>query len=258
MPYLHNTLNSLTSQTIKPTKIYVFLPKKSKRFNTIYDINTIQHEKINDPDEIIEFITDINDEGPITKFYKLLDLVHLNQNNQKNHSYLFLVDDDVIYPKNRIYNLKKNIYNDEINHKINYGNQAYGFSGRIYFTRCKKPGLKYIEAKKNYKVHVDVLETFNMVAYPRNIFPETSQEFIEWVHQLPSDAFYVDDIVLSYWCKLHNCKRVIYYIEDSIKFYSDVDNIPEEVKKKQLLEDNVIGGRNEKVFKELFINKKIV
>ena len=241
LPYIHNTLNSLLEQDIKPNKIYVFIPQKSKRFNIEYDIKQIKHNLINDPDGIIEYITGINDEGPITKFYKLLDLVPNDNNN-----YLFLADDDVIYPNNRISNIKKYINPNDIITK------AHGVSGRVYFNN-KKEKLAFFNLKIKGFMYVDILEAFDMVAYPRTIFPDNSNEFLKWLKQLPKDAFYVDDIVLSYWCKLHNCKRVIYYSDEKIKMYSDVDNIPQEVTNHQLLTENLAGGRNMKIYKELFM-----
>ena len=102
-------------------------------------------------------------------------------------------------------------------------------------------------------MYVDILEAFDMVAYPRQIFPDNSNDFLKWLKKLPKDAFYVDDIVLSYWCKLHNCKRVIYYSHEKIKMYNDVDNIPHDVTNYQLLTENLEGGRNIKIYKELFM-----
>lgn len=244
LPYIHNTLNSLLNQDTQPTKIYLFIPSKSKRFNSEYNINNIKKELINDPNQIIEYITGIEDEGPITKFYKLLDLVPREKNN-----YLFLADDDIIYPSDRISNIKKYInINDDVT-------KAYGIAGRVYFNRDKER-LLFFKLKEKGFMYVDILETYNMVAYPRKIFPENSNEFIKWLKKLPKEAFYVDDIVLSYWCKLHNCKRVIYFSNKEIQMYSDVDEIPENVREEQLLKDNLRGGRNMRIYKELFINKE--
>ena len=64
--------------------------------------NDIQKDKINDPNNIIEYITGVNDEGPITKFYSLLDIIPKNKNN-----FLLVADDDVFYPKSRIRDIKK-------------------------------------------------------------------------------------------------------------------------------------------------------
>ena len=70
LKYIHNTLNSLLNQNEKPTKIFVFLPDKSVRLNIDYNINDIQKNKINDPNNIIQYITGISDEGPITKSFQ--------------------------------------------------------------------------------------------------------------------------------------------------------------------------------------------
>lgn len=239
LKYLHNTLNSLLSQKVLPNKIYVFIPPESKRLKQNYDISLIQKDKINDPDNRIEYITDIQDEGPITKFYGLLDIVPKNNNN-----YLILVDDDVIYPKMRLSELINNIDLSTQN--------AHGFSGRIYKKSNENKSTLKFHSNPEQPLEVDILETFDMAAYPRSIFPQNSQEFIQWYHQLPDDAFFVDDIVLSYWVKTQEKKKIIYKKSEGNLYYSQVDNIPEEVQKIELKNDNV-NGRNMSVYKKIFL-----
>ena len=238
LKYIHNTLNSLLNQTEKPTKIFVFLPNKSIRLNINYNINDIQKDKINDPNNIIQYITGISDEGPITKFYSLLDNVPKGKNN-----YLFLADDDVIYPKTRISNLKKHI---DIK-----SNNSYGLSGRSYIKyKNGKENLLFYTIKDGIK-DVDILETFDMTAYPRDIFPDTSIEFLNWLKELPKESFFVDDIILALWCKLNNSKKIILPHEEFNKYYGEVDDIPEEVKKVELRNEN-LKGRNLSIYKKLF------
>ena len=238
LKYIHNTLNSLLNQDVKPEKIFVFLPDKSIRLKMDYNINDIQKDKINDPNNIIEYITGVNDEGPITKFYSLLDIIPKNKNN-----FLLVADDDVVYPKSRIGDIKKYI-------NVN-SNNSYGFSGRKYFKNNNKEGLKFYS---NMFKEVDILEGFDIMAFPRNIFPDNSNDFLKWVKTLPKESFFVDDIVLSKWCDLNNSKRFIYPKEQDNKFYGEVDDVPESVKKVQLLNEN-LNGRNMEIFKVLFSKK---
>ena len=235
LKYIHNTLNSLLNQDVKPEKIFVFLPDKSVRLKMDYNINDIQKDKINDPDNIIEYITGVNDEGPITKFYSLLDLIPKNKNN-----FLLVADDDVVYPKSRIGDIKKYI-------NVN-SNNSYGFSGRKYFKNNNNEGLKFYT---NMFKEVDILEGFDIMAFPRNIFPDNSNDFLKWVKSLPKESFFVDDIVLSKWCDLNNSKRFIYPKEEDNKYYGEVDDVPESVKKVQLLNEN-LNGRNLAIYKVLF------
>lgn len=241
LKYIHNTLNSLLNQDVKPNKIFVFLPEKSKRLNIDYNINDIQKDKINDPDNIIQYITGVSDEGPITKFYSLLDYVPSKDKN----NFLFIVDDDVIYPKTRIANIKKHINPDSRN--------SYGFSGRKY---SNKEGniekLVFYGDNGDSIQEVDILEGFDMIAFPRNIFPDSSKEFLDWVKQLPEESFFVDDIVLSKWCDLNNSKRFIYPKDENNKYYNEVDDIPENIKNIQLLNEN-LNGRNLDIYKKLFL-----
>ena len=238
LKYIHNTLNSLLNQDVKPEKIFVFLPDKSVRLKMDYNINDIQKDKINDPDNIIEYITGVNDEGPITKFYSLLDIIPKNKNN-----FLLVADDDVVYPKSRIGDIKKYI-------NVN-SNNSYGFSGRKYFKNNNKEGLKFYT---NMFKEVDILEGFDIMAFPRNIFPDNSNDFLKWVKSLPKESFFVDDIVLSKWCDLNNSKRFIYPKQEDNKYYGEVDDVPESVKKVQLLNEN-LNGRNMEIFKVLFSKK---
>ncbi len=239
LKYIHNTLNSLLNQDVKPTKIFVFLPDKSIRLKIDYNINDIQKDKINDPDNIIEYVTGINDEGPITKFYPLLDHIPKNKNN-----FLLVADDDIIYPKSRIQDIKKYI-------NVN-SNNSYGFSGRKYFKNNKnKEDLKFYT---NIFKEVDILEGFDIMAFPRNIFPDNSDDFLKWVKTLPEKSFFVDDIVLSKWCDLNNSKRFIYSKQEGNKYYGDIDDVPDSVKKVQLLNDN-FNGRNMEIYKVLFDKK---
>jgi hypothetical protein len=240
LKYIHNTLNSLLNQTEKPKKIFVFLPDKSVRLNIDYNINDIQKDKINDPNNIIQYITGISDEGPITKFYSLLDNVPKGENN-----YLFLADDDVIYPETRISNIKKYI---DIK-----SNNSYGLSGRSYIKHKNgKENLLFYTIKDGIK-DVDILETFDMTAYPRNIFPDSSIEFLNWVKELPKESFFVDDIILAFWCKLNNSKKFIIPHDEFNKYYGEVDDVPEEVKKVELRNEN-LKGRNLSIYKKLFFN----
>jgi hypothetical protein len=172
LKYIHNTLNSLLNQDVKPTKIFVFLPDKSVRLKMDYNIDDIQKDKINDPDNIIEYITGVNDEGPITKFYSLLDNVPKNKNN-----FLLVADDDMVYPKSRIGDIKKYI-------NVN-SNNSYGFSGRKYFKNDSKEDLKFYT---NMFKEVDILEGFDIIAFPRNIFPDNSNDFLQWVKSLPKEV----------------------------------------------------------------------
>ena len=238
LKYIHNTLNSLLNQDVKPEKIFVFLPDKSVRLKMDYNINDIQKDKINDPNNIIEYITGVNDEGPITKFYSLLDLIPKNKNN-----FLLVADDDVVYPKSRIGDIKKYI-------NVN-SNNSYGFSGRKYFKNKNKENLKFYS---NMFKEVDILEGFDIMVFPRNIFPDNSNDFLKWVKSLPKESFFVDDIVLSKWCDLNNSKRFIYPKQEDNKYYGEVDDVPESVKKVQLLNEN-LNGRNMDIYKVLFDKK---
>ena len=109
----------------------------------------------------------------------------------------------------------------------------------------------------NMVKEVDILEGFDIMAFPRNIFPDNSKKFLDWVKSLPEESFFVDDIVLSKWCDLNNSKRFICPKEEDNKYYSEVDDVPDNVKNVQLLNENLNGrnlnGRNLDIYKKLFL-----
>ena len=246
LPYIHHSINSILNQkNVEVSKLFVFLPNVMKRKDLTYDISQIQMDKIKDASKV-NFVQGVEDEGPITKFYPLLDQIPKG----KGH-HLILIDDDVIYPNTRLEDVQKAFEED--------GKTAIGFSGRKYtLGKNGKYDLYFYDSKKipesQSSLNVDLIETFDMTCFPRDIFPSTSKEFMNWFSTLPKDAFYVDDIVLSYYCHLHNVSRKIFRSREGVKFYSQVEkNIPKEVLDEQLQNENLgPDGRNRKIFKELW------
>ena len=246
LPYIHHSINSILHQkNIEVTKLFVFLPNVMKRKDLPYDISQIKMDQIKDASKV-EFIRGVEDEGPITKFYPLLDKIPKG----KGH-HLILIDDDVIYPPTRLEDLEKGLQKDK--------KSAIGFSGRRYTKgQNRKYDLYFYDSKKIPKsqneMSVDIIETFDMTCYPRDIFTSSSKEFLNWYHSLPKDTLYVDDIVLSYYCHIHHIPRKILRSSDSVSFYSQVEkNIPQETLDTELHKENLgPNGRNKKLYEELW------
>lgn len=67
-----------------------------------------------------------------------------------------------------------------------------------------------------------------------------------WIKELPSDTFYVDDIVIGAWLWKNNIAPWLISVDKNVKLYShNAENTPE------LSNDN-LQNRNIKVFSELY------
>lgn len=174
---LERTLDSVRKQSIKPDAIYLNVPRFCDREGRGYDLSKVKHVL-----EGINVLTDIPDDGPITKLLPVLDV-------EKNpNTYIILIDDDTIYHTDMIKNLLK------------YANlRAVGISARNYRVENKTvKDLPYYTCP-NIPVKVSLIETVSGVLYKRNCFPNTSQEFRDFIKTLPEGSKFVDDIVMGAW-----------------------------------------------------------
>ena len=220
--FIPRVLNSLRNQTIKPSKIYIHVPKISRK-GKYYDIDKIQElvKPFNDINVIINILD--HDEGPITKFVPILDL-------EKNpNTNIIIIDDDCIYNKKIIETLLK--YKDL---------EAVGFSGANYNSKNKK-----IESAVNLiygkTIKVDFLETYLAVLYKRKLFPATTKDFTEWMHKFPEICLFNDDIIIGAWLDLIDQSRYL------LPFYSYFGTKCNSGNSPKLSTDN-LKGRNEKIF----------
>lgn len=222
-------LNSLRNQTVKPSKVYIQIPKKSRK-GKYYDIDKIK--KIVEPFRDINGIVNIIDvdEGPITKLVPVFDL-------EKNpNSNIILVDDDTIYGGTIIETLLK------YKHL-----KAVGFVGEKYNPRTNK--LYYLGSDlfliRVFDVqYVDFLEGFHGVLYKRGLFPPSMKEFMDWMHKLPKNSISNDDMVIGAWLDSINQPRFI-IPTNGANIISDPKGTP------QLKTDNAYNGTNKKIFTSL-------
>jgi hypothetical protein len=215
------SIKSILNQTIKVDYIVVNIPKVSCK-GVKYNYHAAQelsklHDKI-----IIRW--GIIDEGPITKLFGTLDFI---KSKGIINGKIILVDDDVKYHKLAIQYLISENY------------PAVGFAGRQFIFNNKNNDLIYKEEEK-----IDFLETFASVCYDINLF--NINEMRLWIKQLPSEIFYVDDIVIGAWLWKNNVRPRIIKIPKNLKLYHhDAENTEE------LSSDN-LKYRNIKVFYELY------
>lgn len=222
-------LNSLRNQTIKPSKVYIQTPIKTRK-GKHYDIDKIKNiaESFRDINTTVNII-DV-DEGPITKLAPVLDL------EKDPNSNIILVDDDIIYGETIIETLLK--YKDL---------KAVGFAGEKYNPKTKKlyySGNNFFLIRVSEVQNADFLEAFHGVLYKRELFPPSTKDFIDWVHTLPEICIFSDDMIIGAWLDSINQPRFI-VPTNGADIISDPKDTP------QLKTDNSYNGRNKEIFTTL-------
>jgi hypothetical protein len=221
-------LKSILNQTIPVDYIVVNIPEIScKGIKYSYD----KAKELSKLDEKIIIRWGINDEGPITKLFGTLDFI---KSKGIIDGKLVLVDDDVEYNK------------QIIKYLISQNNPAVGFAGRqSYIENNKVIDLQFHDEHHLFEIeNISFLETFASVCYDINLFDINKMRL--WVKELPSDTFYVDDIVIGAWLWKNDVVLCLISVDKNIKLYShNAENTPE------LSNDNLIN-RNIKVFSELY------
>jgi hypothetical protein len=225
---IKKSIKSILNQTIKVDYIVVNIPKVScKGIKYNYDAA----QELSKLDEKIIIRWGIDDEGPITKLFGTLDFI---KSKEIINGKIILVDDDVKYHKLAFKYLISENY------------PAVGFVGRELQTYIKNDNknneLVYYDEKK--PGNIDFLETFASVCYDINLFNINDMRL--WIKQLPSETFYVDDIVIGAWLWKNNIKPRIIKISKNLKlYYHDAENTQE-------LSTNNLKYRNIKVFLKLY------
>jgi hypothetical protein len=224
---IKKSIKSILNQTIKVDYIVVNIPKVScKGIKYNYDAA----QELSKLDEKIIIRWGIVDEGPITKLFGTLDFI---KSKKIINGKIILVDDDVEYHKLAFKYLISENY------------PAVGFVGiklLINNKNNKVNDIIYYDEKKPGKI--DFLETFASVCYDINLFNVNDMRL--WIKQLPSETFYVDDIVIGAWLWKNNIKPRIIKISKNLKLYHhDAENTQE------LSSDNMMF-RNIKVLSKLY------
>lgn len=190
---LSKTIESLVTQDYYLDAIYITLPKRTKRFNTIYSElpDTItKHSNVN--------IVRINkDYGPITKLLGGLKM------EKDPNTIIISVDDDIIYPSNLVsrYLELSTDYPDEVicgagllyynsileSSVIHNNNNITTFNNLLGFNIPKDGRL------------IDIIFGIGGVLYKRKFFPEYSELYNEILKYSENDinTFLNDDVMIS-------------------------------------------------------------
>ena len=177
------TLNSIALQSIKPEKIYLWIPKKFKRFNH-ETISRIPHFIQANPYIHVEWIND--DFGPATKLLPCLKLLEEQDTN------IIMIDDDRIYPPHLI--------RDFLIHERTDPYSALGIAGTIVHGSERRE----YRSRRNITL-VDVLLGYNGCLVKPSFF---SKEVFNYPSDLP-EAFFEDDVWFSGHLKKMGVRRLL-------------------------------------------------
>lgn len=172
-------LDSIIRQSIKPNKIYVNIPWKFKRDNSLY---IIPEWLKNYPNVIINRTRDY---GPGTKIVATLEKVH------DPNAIIITFDDDKFYPKHTVRDLAKQ-YLVQPNAAFTGGGLNFLFGPNHTFT-SEWVGL-------NGKPSLVVIGALG-AAYKRNLFKE---DIFGLVNSLPLSCFLSDDLMISAYLIANN------------------------------------------------------
>ena len=181
-----NTFLSIKNQTLQPDKIFWFYPYFSKRFNIEYPDIPVWTKEIPN----LEVIR-TEDYGPATKIVPLLDM-DIDKNTK-----IVIFDDDTEYPENNIELLNKYYKED----------RGIGFMGSLFryvpiygLVNSQKAFSKNNESKLNI---VNICLCSYMVMYPRYMYPDNSEEYLNDMGKIP-ELFLNDDLMNSYYAYKNN------------------------------------------------------
>lgn len=180
------TLNSILLQSVKPEKIYLWIPKKYKRFPN-KTIHTLPAFILNNPLIHAEFID--TDYGPGTKLLPCLKTAALHDKK------IIVIDDDRIYPRHLI---KLFLHYEQLN-----PSSAIGISGRIVSKDAMYNPIYCLN--KTEITLVDILLGYNAYLIKPIFF---STDVFNYPVNLAS-AFFEDDVWISGNLQKRGIRRLI-------------------------------------------------
>ncbi len=197
-------VNSILMQTRPPDRIYLNIPRVSKRENKGYKIPYLLRK-----DKRIILTNCKEDPGPILKLVQTL--------KEETHpdTLIITVDDDTVYPRHLIKTLLR------FHHK--FPKAALGFRGwrlPVSGKFLERTVLYANSIKKPYKV--DVLSGVSGVLYIRKQFKD---DFFS-PQGLPDAAFFVDDICISGYLKKNEIEKYLipYPMREPFSHYINTKN----------------------------------
>ena len=175
-------LDSISNQSIKPTKIYLNIPWKFKRDNSKYIIP----EWLKSYPGII--INRTKDYGPATKLLATLEKEH------DPKSIIITVDDDTLYPKHVVRDLVgQYLFDDSVKNSVITGsglNLLYFLDNDLYLSRVTCANCAS-----------GLLMGVSGVAYKREFFKE---DIFSLMENVPISCFLSDDLMLSSYILANN------------------------------------------------------
>jgi len=190
LPLIEETLRSILSQNVKPSKIIVNIPPIFKRTGEPYpDPKEIFKDNAEIMGDNILWNTSCEDVGPITKLQGALGVI-----NENDDTWIVTIDDDIKYLQYTIELFS--ICSLRIRDK-----NAYGLAGFNWLNDM------IIPVYDNNACHI--IEGYGSCCYHRSFFPDKSwNSYLKKVLENDSCKF-SDDVIISNWLSIKNIARVV-------------------------------------------------
>lgn len=200
---LQKSVKSIIEQTLKPDKIYISIPEKSKRFGTVYP-SLPDYIKNN-----CEIVKMDNDYGPLSKIYGGL----YNENDE--NTIIITCDDDVIFNKEHIKILVEK--NEKYGCAVSGTGALLGLGVNLISIVSSVEPFDVIKGFTGFPIKkhgskCDLLFGVAGVLYKRWMFPPKDKLYEEiFKHALDyEDLFHNDDILLSGHLSKNNVDRLVF------------------------------------------------
>jgi hypothetical protein len=203
---LSQTIDSLVNQSIKFDNIYISLPERTRRFNTVYPplpSSIIKHEAV------IPVAIE-SDYGPITKLLGAL------KRESDSNTIIISVDDDIIYPYDFVekYLALHKKYPHEV---ICGGGLLYNKSILYSSVVHNNDNITTLNGLLGFNIpsegrNIDIVFGIGGVVYKRGFFPSYDKLYDNLLQYALNDnnTFLNDDVMISGYLSKMNIKRRIF------------------------------------------------
>lgn len=184
---LNSVIKSLQNQNIKPTKIFINIPKHYERF----DCPGVSPTDIKDMSNVVINFCD-NDYGPATKFLPMFSIDYIDDDDP-----IIIVNDDIIYDPNlSSYLLKDAVrYPDSCITSFGITHSAYMFDNSKWFCDFNSQNIKPCGFREKFEGYVDVFEGFKGALLKKKLFKDDVFVFPNNEYKFSDDIWFSGHII---------------------------------------------------------------
>ena len=209
---LHDVIKSLNNQIIKPTKIFIHIPKFYKRFNLNIDKSKLSFLTDKFDNLVINMCE--TDFGPATKFLPLMFEKQIHDDDP-----VIIVDDDTIYDPYLSINLLKDSvrFPDSCVTAFGITHSAYFFNTNNWFCDFNSQSLKPCGFREKMEGFIDAFEAFKGTLLKKKFFKEDVFEFPVNDYCFSDDVWFSGHILKNgYTIFLSKFKNTSKFLQDNV------------------------------------------